>query len=62
MQQPLLQVKNLHKSFGKLDVLKGITTDIHKGDVVAIIGPSGCGKSTFLRCLNLLENPNAGQI
>lgn len=62
LQQPLLQVKNLHKSFGKLDVLKGITTDIHKGDVVAIIGPSGCGKSTFLRCLNLLENPNAGQI
>ena len=59
---PLLQVKNLHKSFGKLNVLQGITTDIQKGDVVAIIGPSGCGKSTFLRCLNLLETPNAGQI
>ena len=59
---PILQVSNLHKYFGKLEVLKGITTDIHKGDVVAIIGPSGCGKSTFLRCLNLLEQPNAGQI
>ena len=62
VQTPILQVINLHKSFGKLEVLKGITTDIHKGDVVAIIGPSGCGKSTFLRCLNLLEQPNAGQI
>ena len=45
-----------------MNVLQGITTDIQKGDVVAIIGPSGCGKSTFLRCLNLLETPNAGQI
>ena len=60
--QPLLQVKNLHKKFGKLEVLKGVNLDIYKGDVVAIIGPSGCGKSTFLRCLNLLEKPNAGQI
>ena len=59
---PLLQVKNLYKKFDKLEVLQGITTDFHKGDVVAIIGPSGCGKSTFLRCLNLLEKPNAGQI
>ena len=58
----ILSVNNLHKSFGKLDVLQGVTIDIHKGDVVAIIGPSGCGKSTFLRCLNFLENPTAGTI
>ena len=58
----LLSVKNLYKKFGSLEVLKGVNIDIHKGDVVAIIGPSGCGKSTFLRCLNLLETPNAGQI
>ena len=58
----LLEIKNLHKSFGKLEVLKGVTTNINKGDVVAIIGPSGCGKSTFLRCLNFLEQPTAGEI
>ena len=59
---PIITVNNLHKSFGKLDVLQGVHIDIHKGDVVAIIGPSGCGKSTFLRCLNLLETPSAGEI
>lgn len=58
----LISVKNLCKSFGKLDVLNGVTLDVHTGDVVAIIGPSGCGKSTFLRCLNLLETPSAGEI
>ncbi|RXI99547.1 amino acid ABC transporter ATP-binding protein [Anaerobacillus alkaliphilus] len=58
----MIKVKNLHKSFGKLDVLKDISTDIKKGDVVAIIGPSGSGKSTFLRCLNLLETPSSGQV
>lgn len=58
----LLNVKKLHKKFGSLEVLKGVDLTIQKGDVVAIIGPSGCGKSTFLRCLNLLEKPNAGQI
>ena len=58
----LLEIKNLHKSFEKLEVLKGVTTNINKGDVVAIIGPSGCGKSTFLRCLNFLEMPSAGEI
>ena len=58
----ILSVNNLYKSFGKLDVLQGVNIDIHKGDVVAIIGPSGCGKSTFLRCLNLLETPTAGEI
>lgn len=58
----LLQVNNLYKHFGKLDVLKGVNTDIYKGDVIAVIGPSGCGKSTFLRCLNFLEMPSAGEI
>ncbi|MBE5747549.1 MAG: amino acid ABC transporter ATP-binding protein [Clostridiales bacterium] len=59
---PVLSVKNLRKSFGKLEVLKGVNIDIHKGDVVAVIGPSGCGKSTFLRCLNRLEEPTSGRI
>lgn len=60
--QPVLSVRNLHKYFGKLEVLKGVDIDIHKGDVVAVIGPSGCGKSTFLRCLNRLEEPTSGRI
>ncbi len=58
----LLQVRALCKQFGKNKVLSGVEIDINKGDVVAIIGPSGCGKSTFLRCLNLLETPTAGEI
>lgn len=58
----MLKICNLHKSFGKLEVLKGITTEIKKGEVVAIIGSSGSGKSTFLRCLNLLEDPTKGEI
>lgn len=58
----ILSVKELCKYFGKNKVLTGIDIDIKKGDVVAIVGPSGCGKSTFLRCLNLLETPNAGEI
>jgi polar amino acid transport system ATP-binding protein len=58
----LIKVENLQKSFGDLDVLCGITTEIRKGEVVAIIGPSGCGKSTFLRSLNLLEQPTGGRI
>ncbi|MBQ7722414.1 MAG: amino acid ABC transporter ATP-binding protein [Kiritimatiellae bacterium] len=60
--QPLIEVEDLHKSFGDLKVLKGITTTIRKGEVVVIIGPSGGGKSTFLRCLNLLEEPTQGRI
>ena len=62
MNDKIISVKNLHKSFGKLEVLKGVDIDIHKGDVVAVIGPSGCGKSTFLRCLNRLEEPTSGRI
>ena len=58
----MIYVKNLCKSFGKNDVLKGIDEHIGKGEVVVIIGPSGSGKSTFLRCLNLLETPTSGQI
>ena len=60
--ETLIQVENLEKAFGKTKVLKGITTEIHKGEVVVIIGPSGSGKSTFLRCLNRLEQPSDGQI
>ncbi|MBP0963794.1 MAG: amino acid ABC transporter ATP-binding protein [Oscillospiraceae bacterium] len=60
--EPVIEVKGLQKSFGELQVLKGIDTVIHKGDVVFVIGPSGSGKSTFLRCLNLLETPTGGQI
>ncbi|MBE7100047.1 MAG: ATP-binding cassette domain-containing protein [Clostridiales bacterium] len=62
MNDKILSVKDLHKSFKDLKVLQGVTIDINKGDVVAIIGPSGCGKSTFLRCLNMLETPTIGQI
>jgi ABC-type polar amino acid transport system ATPase subunit len=58
----VIRITNLHKSFGKLNVLKGIDTEINKGDVVAIIGPSGSGKSTFLRCINLIEKPTSGEI
>lgn len=58
----ILEVKNLHKTYEKQEVLKGISTTVQKGDVIAVIGPSGCGKSTFLRSLNLLEIPTKGQI
>ena len=58
----IITVENLHKRFGSLHVLKGVTEHIEKGEVVSIIGPSGGGKSTFLRCLNLLEVPDEGQI
>ncbi len=58
----MINVKNLHKTFGSLDVLQGIDVTIEKGEVVVIIGPSGSGKSTFLRCLNLLEQPTGGEI
>jgi polar amino acid transport system ATP-binding protein len=58
----VIKIENLHKSYGKLDVLKGISTTIAAGEVIAIIGPSGSGKSTFLRCLNLLETPTMGTV
>jgi polar amino acid transport system ATP-binding protein len=58
----VIKVENLHKSYGKLEVLKGISTTIASGEVIAIIGPSGSGKSTFLRCINLLEKPTDGKV
>ncbi len=58
----IIEVRNLSKSFGELEVLKDISTDFREKEVVSIIGPSGGGKSTFLRCLNLLEVPTAGQV
>ena len=58
----ILQIKNLCKSFDKLEVLKNINLDIYEGDVVVVIGPSGSGKSTLLRCISLLENITSGHI
>ena len=58
----MIEVRELHKYFGKLEVLKGVSASIVKGEVVCVIGPSGSGKSTFLRCLNLLEEPTKGDI
>ena len=59
---PIIEVKDLQKSFGELAVLKGINTEVERGEVVVVIGPSGSGKSTFLRCLNLMETPTGGSI
>ena len=61
-EQVLIQTVDLHKSFGDIHVLKGISECVHKGEVVSIIGPSGGGKSTYLRCLNLLETPESGDV
>ncbi|GAB6100073.1 amino acid ABC transporter ATP-binding protein [Halanaerocella petrolearia] len=58
----MIKVENLHKSFGELEVLRGIDQEVEQGEVVVVIGPSGSGKSTFLRCLNRLEEPTAGEI
>ena len=58
----MLEVKNLKKNFGKLSVLKGITFNVKKGEIISIIGPSGCGKSTLLRCINMLEKPSSGKV
>ena len=58
----MIDVINLRKSFGDLEILKGINITINKGDIVAVLGPSGSGKSTFLRCLNCMEDPTAGSI
>lgn len=62
MSEKILEIKNLYKSFGDLEVLKGVNLDINKGEVVCIIGSSGSGKSTLLRCLNLLETPDSGSV
>ena len=59
---PMVHALDIHKRFGALEVLKGVSLDIAKGEVVAVIGPSGSGKSTFLRCLNHLEKVNRGRI
>ncbi|MBO7214301.1 MAG: amino acid ABC transporter ATP-binding protein [Clostridia bacterium] len=59
---PVIQIKNVHKSFGNLEVLKGVSLDIKQGEKVVIIGPSGSGKSTMLRCMNLLETPTKGEV
>ena len=59
---PVLRIENLQKSFGSLQVLKGITENIYEGEKIAVIGPSGGGKSTFLRCLNCMEDPTGGSI
>lgn len=59
---PALEVRDLHKSYGNLEVIKGISLAAYDGDVISILGSSGSGKSTFLRCLNLLENPHQGRI
>ncbi len=62
MSEAIIRTEFLCKSFGKLEVLKDISTEIYKGQVVAILGPSGSGKSTFLRCMNLLERPTKGRV
>ena len=58
----MIEFRDVHKSFGNLEVLKGINLNIEKGQVVTLIGPSGSGKSTILRCINLLEKPTKGQV
>lgn len=62
MSIPVLEARGLNKRFGSLEVLKGVDLTVAKGEVVVVVGPSGCGKSTFLRCLNLLERPTAGEV
>lgn len=58
----MISIKNLHKKFGDLEVLKGIDADVQKGQAIVVIGPSGSGKTTFLRCLNTLETPTSGSV
>ena len=58
----MIKIENLKKSFGTLEVLRGINIEIAEGEKIAVIGPSGCGKSTFLRCINCMEDPTGGSI
>jgi len=60
--EPIIHIENIHKHFGKVHALRGVSLDVHKGEVVVIIGPSGSGKSTLLRCINRLEEYDAGKI
>jgi len=61
-KETILRVENIHKSFGNLEVLKGVTFDVKKGETICFIGPSGTGKSTLLRCINLLTQPDQGSV
>ena len=61
-KEVMLEVKNIFKNFGDLEVLKGVSTEVDKGEVISIIGASGSGKSTLLRCMNLLEEPTFGEV
>ena len=60
--QPIVSIRDVHKSFGDLEVLKGVTLDVRKGEVICIIGPSGSGKSTLIRCINALNTIDSGSI
>lgn len=62
MEEPIIRIENVHKHFGKIRALQGISLDVNKGEVIVIIGPSGSGKSTMLRCINRLEDYNSGRI
>ncbi len=62
MAEPIVRIQDLHKTYGELEVLKGVSLDVQKGEVLVIIGPSGTGKSTLLRCINLLTHPDKGHI
>ena len=62
MNDTLISIRHLRKEYPDATPLKDVNAEIHKGEVISIIGPSGCGKSTFLRCINLLEKPTAGEI